>query len=239
MLIAVVNESTLFSAVDAQRAVDACARQLRYHAAPAWARTAPAVVLYSSEASVPAGADILVILDNADQAGALGYHDETPSGKPYGRVFVAVSQKAGVSVSSVLSHEVLELFIDPTCSGWEWDGNSTLYAREVGDPVESDSYTIRIHDGALVEVSNFVFPAWFDPQAAQGSRFDQLRNVSAPFSMTANGYVIVMVAGKVSQRFGDEFPEWKKALKTFPAARTARRSAQVADQPQQETGATQ
>lgn len=225
MLIAVVNESTLFNAVDAQRAADACAHQLRYHAGPAWSKTAPGVVLYPNEASVPAGADIVAILDDADQAGALGYHDETPSGKPYGRVFVAVSEQDGVSVSSVLSHEVLELFVDPTCCGWEWDGNTTLYAREVGDPVESDSYTIKSHDGTMVEVSNFVFPGWFDPQAAVGTRLDQLHKLSTPFTMTPHGYVIVMVAGNVTQRFGDEYPEWKKD-KSFPAARTAKRRKQ-------------
>lgn len=229
MLVAVVNESAKFDPVAAQRALDACAHQLRYHAAPAWSKTAPAVVLYANEAAVPAGADLLVILDNADQAGALGYHDETPSGRPYGRVFVADCLKDGVAVSSCLSHEVLELFVDPTCMGWEWDRNQSLYAREVGDPVESDSYQVKAHDGTLVEVSNFVCPAWFDPQAAPGSRFDWMHRLTAPFTMTPGGYVILMVAGKESQqfarpeaRYGADYPEWKKD-KTFPAARTARR----------------
>lgn len=222
-LIAVVNESTQYPTTDVQHAVDACAHQVRYHAGPAWQRTPAALILYPSEASVPAGADIVAILDDADQAGALGYHDETPSGRPYGRVFVSVSEQAGVSVSSVLSHETLELFIDPTCQGWEYDGTSTLYAREVGDPVEADWYHISTHDGTMVEVSNFVFPSWFDPQAPSRARFDQMHNVTAPFAVTAQGYVIVMQAGKVSQRFGDKYPESKKAGKEFGAARTARR----------------
>ena len=31
----------------------------------------------------------IVVLDNSDQAGALGYHDYTPSGKPVAKVFAA------------------------------------------------------------------------------------------------------------------------------------------------------
>lgn len=229
MLIAVVNESTRLSPVDSQRAVDACAKQLRYHAAPAWTKTPAAVILYPTVAAVPLGADVIAILDNADQAGALGYHDETPDGRSYGRVFVSDSERAGVAVSSVLSHEVLELFVDPTCCGWEWDGSSALYAREVGDPVEADSYLVTARDGAKVSVSNFVFPAWFDPQTSTHTRLDQLRRLTLPFTITRGGYVIQMYAGKVTSHFGEAVPEWKRESKAHPASRTRRRHRQSDD----------
>lgn len=229
MLIAVVNESPRLSSQDAQRAVDACSKQLIYHAGPVWGKTAHVVILYPTETHVPAGADLIVFLDNADQAGALGYHDETPGGRPYGKIFVADCLKDAIPPSSCLSHEVLELFVNPTCCGWEWDGNQKMYAREVGDPVENDWYVIMAHDGTPVEVSNFVWPSWFDPQATPGSRFDQMRNVTAPFTMTPRGYVIVMQASQESQQFnrpecifGSEYPEGKKAGKNFAASRTQR-----------------
>ena len=34
-------------------------------------------------------------------------------------------------------------------------------------------------------------------------------------------------AGKEQQKFGDEFPEWRKEMKTGPLARTRRRLAQA------------
>ena len=41
---------------------------------------------------LPAAAYPLVLFDDAEQAGALGYHAETPDGRPYGRVFVGPSR---------------------------------------------------------------------------------------------------------------------------------------------------
>ena len=89
MFLAVVNRSSRFSDADARTSARACAAQLKLHVAPFWDMVPASVVVYADPGEVPDGADLLVILDDADQAGALGYHDETPDGKPYGRVFVA------------------------------------------------------------------------------------------------------------------------------------------------------
>src|ERR1700738_3690548 len=113
MFLAVTNLSKRFSSADAQTAVSACAAQVKLHAAPMWDMVPASVVFYADPNQVPSAADRMVILDNADQAGALGYHDETPDGKPYGRVFVApvldhggTALSGSLSVSAVLSHEV-------------------------------------------------------------------------------------------------------------------------------------
>ena len=72
-------------------------------------------------------------------------------------------------------------------------------------------------------MSNFVTPSWFDGQAPLGNRFDWMHNCDGPFQMTKGGYVVTMKNGKVSQQFGEEYPDWKKESKKSDLARTARR----------------
>ena len=71
------------------------------------------------------------------------------------------------SVSSVMSHEVLEMYIDPNCNLWANDGKGSAYSFEVCDPVEAPSYTVN-----GVSVSNFVTPSWFDSLAPATAQFD-------------------------------------------------------------------
>ena len=48
-------------------------------------------------------------------------------------------------------------------------------------------------------------------------------------SILKGGYVVYEFAGKEQQKFGDEFPEWRKQMKAGPLARTRRRLVQAAD----------
>ncbi len=48
----------------------------------------------------------LSLLDNSDQAGALGYHDLTSLGQPIGKAFVKTCQQYGVSRTVDASHEL-------------------------------------------------------------------------------------------------------------------------------------
>src|SRR5262249_22512484 len=74
--IAVINESTVVSDADVKAAVAALQKQVSRDFAPAWG-------IDASLTFVPFGGNPspdawwLVILDNSDQAGALGYHDLT------------------------------------------------------------------------------------------------------------------------------------------------------------------
>src|SRR5947209_7528366 len=219
MFVAVLNQSTQFSDADAQKSVKAVAAQIKLHAAPMWDMVPAAVVFYGSETDVPADVDRLVILDDADQADALGYHDETPDGKPYGRVFVrpvlehhGTPLTGSLSVSAVLSHEVCEWFGDRFVNLWADDGSGTEYAVELCDPVEQDAYEI---DG--VSVSNFVTKRYFDHLAPKGTQLDYLNKLTKPYSMTPGGYLLIRKAGQVEQKFGRKYPAWKKAAKRFPA----------------------
>jgi hypothetical protein len=194
--------------------------------------------------TAPAGAFPLVIMDDPDQAGALGYHTEDPDGKVWGRVFVKpVLENGGsaltgaLSVSSVLSHEVLETFVDRSVNYWadRMDGK-TMVALEVADPVENDSYNVTVTNPAGVKVkvavSNYVLDAWFDPQADAKTKRDHMNTTPGPLQMSPNGYIVVLdyTTGKVDQVFGSKEAETMHNTKkpAHPASRTARRTAKYA-----------
>jgi len=218
----IINQSTLVSDADVKTMTRAVAHQVRYDACPIFGLT-PVPVVYAKDAeSAPPGSYVISILDDSDQEGALGWHTEDGGDVIYGRVFARpVLDNGGdaltkeLSVASVLSHEVLETLADPHANLWADNGRGVSYAYEVGDPVESDSYVIKV-SGHPVTVSNFVTPHWFDPQAKSGEQFDFLGKVTAPFQMTRGGYVVLMQEGKVTQKFGEHFPDWRKEIKVRP-----------------------
>lgn len=205
--------------------------QIARHACPAWqgqlwhciASNEPAIGTYP-----------LFLFDTPDVANALGYHDETPDGQLYGRIFRdPIFDNGGtwtdgpLSVSVTFSHEALEVFGDPFCNQWAADGKGRLIARELCDPCEHDAYEIYVHQ-KKVFVSNFVFPEWFDWHAPQGARFDQMKTLSAPFSMSAGGYLIYETdANDAQQQFNanDTIPQWKTDLKKASGGRSLRRGA--------------
>jgi len=139
----------------------------------------------------PAGTWQLVILDDSDQAGALGYHDLTPDGLPLGKAFAASDLKAGTSWSVTASHELLEMLADPNINLTAFVQNAnttgTLYAYEVCDACEDDSFGYQINN---VLVSDFVYPAWFESFRTQGStQFDRMNQIQNPLQLLAGGYI--------------------------------------------------
>jgi len=230
MLIAILNQSTLVSDADAAAITEAVATQVRIDVAPIWDRAPAAVVFYTDPSAVPATAHGIAIVDTiTDQPkGVLGFH--TDQGATLWGVVAAKPEldngrqvsTGDWSVSSVLSHEVLEMFIDPNCNLWANDGKGSAYSFEVCDPVEAPSYTVN-----GVSVSNFVTPSWFDPQAPATTQFDKLGLVSAAFSILKGGYVVYESAGKPQQKSGEDFPQWRKHMKTGPLARTKFRVSQA------------
>lgn len=216
--VAVLNKSNKIQNGDAAAMTAACRKQLRLHVAPSWGFAVPAVSFVANEAELDPSAFPVYLLNDPDQANALGYHDETPAGRPYGRVFVVPCLDNGEQVSVTLSHELCELRGDPACNVWATAPDGYDYAQELGDPVEGDSYMV-----GRVAVSNFALPAWFDGQAQKGERFDYMGKLSAPFTMTPGGYVIRKRAGKVTEVYGEAFPRWKRDVKATPGARGFKR----------------
>jgi hypothetical protein len=144
-----------------------------------------------------------VYFDNADTAGALGYHDITKNGQPVSKVFVETTLAAHEVVSVTACHELFEMVIDPIANLWAQADDGTEYAYEMCDPVEEDTFLV---DG--IEMSNFLHPAWFEPfKHPPGTKFDHLGRLAKPFSMTKGGYMITMKGGRVKEVFGSKAKE--------------------------------
>lgn len=221
MLIAVVNESTKIVRADAHAMTRAVAYQLHHHVAPAWELQSPHMLAVDALKDAPEGSFIITLLDSADEADALGYHDLTPDGRPYARVFVNPSLQNGAPVSSVLSHEAAEMLVDPLINAWSNDDDNVLWATESADPVEDDLYEVTVY-GEKFQVSNFVLPEWFTSTPVPGTQFDYLGKLKQPFSLSKGGYAIKMQGGKVNIVYG-EARTWRGDMKLHPASRTAKR----------------
>jgi hypothetical protein len=160
------------------------------------------VKLYNTKAAKPSDWQFMYF-DDADTAGALGYHDLTHNGQPISKVFVKTTIKDGELVSVTACHELFEMVIDPIANLWAEAADGTEYAYEMSDPVEEDTFEV---DG--IAMSNFVHPAWFEPfKHPPGTKFDHLGLLKKPFSMTKGGYVIIKKKGKVSEVFGSRAKE--------------------------------
>jgi hypothetical protein len=179
-----VNESTLVPNNLLTSVLGALQLQVNRDFNPAWGidaflQVAPGII--RSQESI-------VLLDDSDQADALGYHEiVADTDVPIGFVFVRTCQEAGVSWSSCASHELLEQLADPWCFGLvdvAWGGKPAAVALEVCDPVEADAYWV-----GGVEVSNFVLPTWFQSGAAGMAGYDYLRKVRTPLAVSAGGYL--------------------------------------------------
>lgn len=227
MLSIVVTNRSTHHDIPTATIVKALAKQLAQDYATTW-RVLPPALSFSADNTVGTEESELALFDDADQADALGYHDETPTGRVYAKVFVTPILNSGGtytnganSISVTLSHEMLEMSGDPECNLWADAPDGNDYARELCDAVEGDAYAA---DG--VSVSNFVLPAYFDRFAPSNSRFDFLSKLSAPFTMTSGGYLIKRTErGTVSNVFGEHYPEDRKIGKYHPASRTSRRWA--------------
>ena len=145
------------------------------------------------------GAWAMVFLDNADQPGALAYHDLTPDGLPESKVFVKTTVDNGDLVSVSASHELVEMLVDPAINMMTSGPNPKIvYAYESADPVEALSFNVN-----GIPMTDFVYPAYFEAFHKAGSvQFDRLKKVNNPFQILSGGYQIIFKNGKWSQVFG-------------------------------------
>lgn len=187
-MISIINESSVLTDALVQAFLPALQEQVDKDFGPIWGMAANLRFVAAADVAIAANDWQLVILDNSDQAGALGYHDVTAAGHPLGKIFAATDKQYGSSVSVTISHELLEMLGDPsisTCiSEEDANGNVTaLLAYEACDATEDDSYGYKI-DGVLV--SDFVYPAWFGGIAA--SKFDHMGHCTQPGQILSGGY---------------------------------------------------
>ncbi len=180
--VALVNASTVVSDAALAPILAALQIQVTRDAGPIW-DLGPITLVQVDKGGIAApGSWQLIILDDSDQADALGYHDWTAGGLPIGKVFAKSDLQAGSSLSVTISHELLEMLVDPWICYTVQTGSSFL-ALEVGDPCEDDSFGYKIGD---VLVSDFVTPAWFDGSTAP---YDYGKHVTSAGQILLNGYI--------------------------------------------------
>jgi hypothetical protein len=186
-LIAVKNLSTVVTDDELAGALPAFQKQVSQDFAGTWGIDAN-LKLFKKTEKVPADAWLLGVFNDADQAGALGYHDLTKSGQPLGKVFARTTLDEGGKWTVTFSHELLEMLADPNINLCAFDEEARrLYAYEVCDAVEADVLGYVI-DG--VTVSDFVLPGWFEPMhVTKHEKFAFKSTVPAPFELLAGGYI--------------------------------------------------
>lgn len=201
--IACFNQAETPLGVDLKSLITAMQAYVDRYLAPVWAT--PARLVRTS--GFRKGAWAMVFLDDADQPGALAYHDLTPDGFPLAKVFVKTTLDNGDLVSVSASHELVEMLVDPAINLMSTGPDpKATYAYESADPVEALSFKV---DG--IPMSDFVYPSYFEGfRKANSVKFDQMNKVSRPFQVLKGGYQIVFKGGKWTQIFGS--PAKKKAF---------------------------
>jgi len=183
----VINAATSVTASEVRACVRALQTQIERDFAPVWGLNAD-LRCVAPNGRPRAGAWQLVLLPS--RSADCGYHELTNEGNPLGKVFLEEASKCRSGWTSTASHELLELLANPaTTFGVMVEDRARgqrVYNYEVCDACQDDRFTYKI-DG--VPVSDFVYPAWFEPWREEGSaRFDHRRKLSGPFEVPEGCY---------------------------------------------------
>ena len=218
--VACFNKAKTSLGVDFDALIAAMQAFVDTHVAPVWGTPAK---LIKSKGFVK-GAWAMVFLDDADQPGALAYHDLTPEGLPQSKVFVKTTLENHDLVSVSASHELVEMLVDPAINLMTTGPDpKTIYAYESADPVEAFSFRV-----GGIPMTDFVYPAYFEDFHKAGSvPFDHLKKVKRPFQILAGGYQIIFKNGKWSQLFGSASKRKRFAREDRRGRRSGQRAART------------
>lgn len=192
--ISLINRSSVTSDTQAQMITKALQQQVDQDFGPIWNIDAQLTFVGGGNQPDP-NSWWLVLLDNSDDATALGYHEMTSSGLPIGKAFMKTTQVDGGIPSVCVSHELMEMLADPyidrTVIYQESNVAGRIYALEVCDACEDDTFG---YDISGVTVSDFVYPSWF--QGWRGTHanvpFDHGKHIKQPFQLLSGGYISMM-----------------------------------------------
>lgn len=220
--IAFIRSTSLLTDAIVRQYVAAQQIQIDRDYVPVWGGGARCLFIPGGH-TVPPNVWQCALLDSADEAGALGFHDVTRDGLPVMTVGVGDAIRDGLSWTVTCSHEVLETLVDPDIVHTvpvTIDGVSYQYAKEIADASEDDEFSYGING---VQVSDFVYPSWFDPDGKAPFTFRDA--VHAPFALAPGGYIgrkeVLPTPGQWDQVFADGAPG-ARTVKS-PTSRTMRR----------------
>lgn len=185
-VVQIKNHSTVVGDAEAVRMVAACQKQISRDLKSVYGLDA--LLHFADKNATLSKFDWqLLIVDNADQAGALGYHETTANGTPIGYCFAKTTKDDGGLVSVTFSHELLELLGDPEINRCVLDeASNKLYAEELCDACEDDSLAYDI-DG--VKVSDFVLPGFWLGSTTPHSPLSFTGAVKKPLQILPGGYL--------------------------------------------------
>jgi hypothetical protein len=186
----VINASTVLTDTQVKSALSALQTQVNRDFAPVWGTDAE-LNFVANGASPNPHSWHLVILNDSDEAGTLGYHDTTAQGLPIGKVFAGTDLKNGSEWTVTASHELLEMLADPDVNlsvlVQKAANQTLLYAYEVCDPCEPDNFGYEING---IRVSDFLYPTWFETFHRSGTvQFDHCKHINQPFQILEGGYI--------------------------------------------------
>jgi hypothetical protein len=209
LLISLVNSTDSISDHEVQTAIRSINRQLQEDFKTYWnidvklrleGRSGEGrnAVIDPSKPLEMRGDAVLYLWGNSDDGDPLGYHDLNYRGIPYGFVFLDISAELGESWTVTLSHEALEIAIDPEANllvrGTHPDpaenGRLVFHWYETCDACQDETYIIDD-----IEVSNFLLPLYFTPGEEKGRRNDFLGTINddgssiKSFGVNPGGYV--------------------------------------------------
>lgn len=211
-LLAISNQSTMVTDDQIASYIPALQRQVTEDFEPAWGIGAELVFV---KGKPPRNAYQIVVMDEAKEAGYLGYHFHE-NGYPVANIFAKEDLADDKTVSDTLSHEILEMIVDPAVNLYAYrpSGRGRRergYFYEVCDPVQCVRYKI---DG--VKVINFVYPEWYEYMWPKGSRkFDHKGKLSEPFEILPECYADVREAGTGWKTIWGSKPKHRKQLRVL------------------------
>lgn len=191
LVIAVINQSTCMDDNAVETIAAAVQAQVTDHLEPAWELPPGATLAFVPKGSEPPPRVAqCVVLDDSDQANALGYHEITKEFQPLAKCFVRSCMNLGVLPSVDISHEVLEMLVNPhlenTALRTMGSQASRWYFREACDAVQDDrdGYTY----GTIgLQVSNFVLPGFYEVGSV--GPWDHLGQLKAAYEIKIGGYL--------------------------------------------------
>lgn len=161
-----------------------------------------------------------------DVADALGWHDALPDGTPRLVIYPLLLDPSELGI--VVTHEIGEALCDPEINRTAVGTDGVVRALEVGDPVERDSYTIKIGH-TDVAVSDWCTPLYFEPPSdLTNAKFDYLGNIKAPFEIRPGGYQIIYKDGEWQQEVNGTLSAYRQMMLEEELGRLAKR-IKVAD----------
>lgn len=150
-----------------------------------------------------------------------GFHDLTPEGLPFARIFVKNALEDDGTVTMTASHELAEMLVDPSLNMECAYSERVFYDYEVADPVEETSFLIE-----GLKMSNFVYPAWFEPfHTTRSTQFDHMGLLSKPFQIHRGGYARRFWGGKWKYDYGSHAKQLRFAREDRAGHRSTIRHA--------------